>query len=179
MQQLGRPTTDIRHSKTDPDVTSMKLSIPKPTREMLPATTPAMTATKPSRVFQTTVKYSSFRPWRTTAERSNRTVSAMSSVYDATAQTWARVPNRGAVVSEESNRARDQANTPRERVPLLVESAASESLQKLVANICGQLRLGGRDQGQGERTRRGPHLVSRANRRRASSSPTGSVPHLK
>ena len=29
----------------------MKLSMPKPTREMLPAIVPAMTATKPSRVF--------------------------------------------------------------------------------------------------------------------------------
>src|SRR6266478_5283795 len=34
---------------------------------------------------------------------------------------------------------------PRERVPLLVESTASESLQKLFANICGQLRVRGRD----------------------------------
>ena len=36
------------HSKTDPDVTSMKLSIPKPTSEMLPASAPATTATRPS-----------------------------------------------------------------------------------------------------------------------------------
>src|ERR1700747_1713025 len=34
---------------------------------------------------------------------------------------------------------------PGERVPLLCESAASEFLQKLSANICGQLRLRGRD----------------------------------
>src|SRR5215469_15143628 len=55
-------STDIRHSKTDPDVTSMKLSIPNPTSEMLPATRPAPTATMPSTAFQMTVKYSSRRP---------------------------------------------------------------------------------------------------------------------
>ena len=40
----------------------MKLSIPKPTSEMLPAIPPAMTATKPSRLFQAIVKYSSRFP---------------------------------------------------------------------------------------------------------------------
>ena len=40
----------------------MKLSIPKPTREMLAATTPAATAIKPSRLFHAIVKYSSRLP---------------------------------------------------------------------------------------------------------------------
>src|SRR5882724_8755294 len=57
-------STDILHSKTDPDVTSMKLSIPKPTSKMLPAIAPATTATRPSKAFHVMVKYSSLRPWR-------------------------------------------------------------------------------------------------------------------
>ena len=40
----------------------MKLSIPKPTREMLPETAPAAIAIKPSREFHTIVKYSSRLP---------------------------------------------------------------------------------------------------------------------
>jgi hypothetical protein len=52
-------STNIRQSKTDPDVTSMKLSIPNPTREILLAISPVTTAIKPSIVFQTIVKYSS------------------------------------------------------------------------------------------------------------------------
>jgi len=40
----------------------MKLSIPKLTSEMLPAIPPAMTAAKPSRLFQAIVKYSSRFP---------------------------------------------------------------------------------------------------------------------
>src|SRR5258705_8039338 len=67
------------------------LSIPKPTNEILPATAPAMMATKPSRVFHPMVKYSSFRPWRTTAVRSNTTASAMSRVYN--------MPERHALVT--------------------------------------------------------------------------------
>src|SRR5437660_8262834 len=63
-------STDIRHSRTDPDVTSMELSIPKPTSEMLAANTPATTATKPSSAFHTTVKYSSLRPRSATSLRS-------------------------------------------------------------------------------------------------------------
>src|SRR5437016_7388555 len=55
-------STDILHSNVAPDVTSMKLSIPKPTREMLPETAPAAIATKPSRKFHTIVKYSSRFP---------------------------------------------------------------------------------------------------------------------
>jgi hypothetical protein len=62
-------STDIRHSNTAPDVTSMKLSIPKPTSEMLPANAPAMTAVKPSRAFHPTVKYSSLRPRPTAKPR--------------------------------------------------------------------------------------------------------------
>src|SRR3954451_14504214 len=33
-------STDIRQSSTEPEMTSMKLSMPKPTREMLPASAP-------------------------------------------------------------------------------------------------------------------------------------------
>jgi len=59
----------MRHSSAAPDVISMKLSIPKPTSETLPATAPAMTATKPSRQFHASVMYSRRRPRRTTAAR--------------------------------------------------------------------------------------------------------------
>src|SRR6266852_8550763 len=75
-------STDILHSKTDPDVTSMKLSIPKPTSEMLPAMTPTATATRPSKAFHAMVKYSSLRPRRTTAVRSKMAVSAIRAVYN-------------------------------------------------------------------------------------------------
>src|ERR1700747_29540 len=53
-----------------------------------------------------------------------------------------------AVASGESNPSSDEA-VPRGggAKPLLLESVASKSLQKLVANICGQLRLRGREVG--------------------------------
>ena len=51
-------STDMRQSSVAPDVTSMKLSIPKPTSEMLPASAPATIPTKPSRLFQIIVKHS-------------------------------------------------------------------------------------------------------------------------
>lgn len=76
-------STDMRHSKTDPDVTSMKLSTPKPTSEMLPAIAPATTATRPSNAFHPIVKYSSLRPRSTTAVRSTTVVSAITAVYNA------------------------------------------------------------------------------------------------
>jgi len=60
----------------------MKLSIPKPASEMLPAIAPATAATRPSNAFHAMVKYSSLRPWRTTAARSKIAVRAMSRVYD-------------------------------------------------------------------------------------------------
>src|SRR5215469_4668380 len=44
-------------------------SVPKPTREILPAIAPAMTATSPSRVFHPIVKYSSRFPRRATCWR--------------------------------------------------------------------------------------------------------------
>jgi len=89
-------STDILHSKTDPDVTSMKLSIPKPTSEMLPAIAPATTATKPSKAFHTMAKYSSLRPWRTTAVRSNMAVSAMSRVCNAPSQSRTKTCRTGS-----------------------------------------------------------------------------------
>ena len=63
-------STLMRHSNAAPEVTSMKLSTPNPTREMLPATAPATIATTPSRLFHPMVKYSSLRPRRATATRS-------------------------------------------------------------------------------------------------------------
>jgi hypothetical protein len=45
-------STDILQSNVAPDATSMKLSIPKPTREILPAITPAAMPINPSRLFQ-------------------------------------------------------------------------------------------------------------------------------
>jgi hypothetical protein len=64
-------------------VTSMKLSIPKPTSEMLPAIAPATMATKPSEAFHAIVKYSSFRPRSTNAVRSETVVPAITAVYNA------------------------------------------------------------------------------------------------
>jgi hypothetical protein len=49
-----------------PDVTSIKLSSPNPTSEILPAIRPMTTAAKPSMEFQAMVKYSSLRPRRMT-----------------------------------------------------------------------------------------------------------------
>jgi hypothetical protein len=68
----------------------MKLSIPKPTSEMLPAIAPATMATKPSKAFHAMVKYSSLRPWCTTAVRSKAAISAMSRVYNAPGRTRVR-----------------------------------------------------------------------------------------
>ena len=42
----------MRHRSAEPDATSIKLSTPKPTSEMLPAAVPAATAIRPSRLFQ-------------------------------------------------------------------------------------------------------------------------------
>ena len=69
-------SSDIRQSRAAAEVTSTKLSTPKPTRDMLPALAPATTATIPSRQFQPIVKYSSLFPRRTIAWRSE-TSSAM------------------------------------------------------------------------------------------------------
>jgi hypothetical protein len=62
---------DILQSSTVPDVTSMKLSIPNPNRDMLPASAPATTATSPSSVFHPIVKYSKRFPRCATPCRSN------------------------------------------------------------------------------------------------------------
>src|SRR5438552_6076147 len=51
-----------RHNNIPPDVTSITLSNPKPTKAMLPAKSPATMATTPSRLLYAIVKYSSFRP---------------------------------------------------------------------------------------------------------------------
>ncbi len=44
-------STDMRQRSVAPDVTSMRLSIPKPTSETLPATTPAAIPMRPSKLF--------------------------------------------------------------------------------------------------------------------------------
>ena len=54
----------------------MKLSTPKPTREMLPAATPAAIAIQPSRVFQPMVKYSRRLPRAALCCRSDRAIRA-------------------------------------------------------------------------------------------------------
>ena len=51
-------STDMRHNSVASDVTSIRLSIPKPTSEMLPASVPAPMPIRPSRLFQAIVKYS-------------------------------------------------------------------------------------------------------------------------
>jgi len=92
-------STDILQSKTEPDVTSMKLSIPKPTNEMLPAKIPVATAIKPSSAFHTTVKYSSLRPRSTAAGRSELSTMAISTIYasvDATLRRPTVFENRSA-----------------------------------------------------------------------------------
>jgi len=53
-------------------MTSITPSTPNPTREMLPASAPATTATSPSRALYTRVTTDSQRPRRTRAERSCR-----------------------------------------------------------------------------------------------------------
>lgn len=51
-------TTDSRHSNATAEVTSIKLSTPKPTREILPEIIPVINAPSPSRLFHPMVKYS-------------------------------------------------------------------------------------------------------------------------
>ena len=75
---------DILQSSTPPDVTSMKLSIPNLTREMLPASAPATSATSPSKLFHVIVKYSNCFPRRATACRS----SAISTTNEHIKSTW-------------------------------------------------------------------------------------------
>src|ERR1700733_886733 len=62
-------STDILQRSTEPETTSIKLSMPKPTREMLPASAPTMTATSPSTLFHAIVKYSMCFPRRAAASR--------------------------------------------------------------------------------------------------------------
>ena len=50
--------TDSRHSSATAEVTSIKLSTPKPTREILPEIIPVVNAPSPSRLFHPIVKYS-------------------------------------------------------------------------------------------------------------------------
>jgi hypothetical protein len=88
-------STDILHSSVAPEVTSMKLSIPKPTSEMLPAITPAMTATNPSRLFQPIVKYSSRLPRSTTVLRV-----AANSVTARAYQYWGGLRCRTALLCQ-------------------------------------------------------------------------------
>src|SRR5215469_9686627 len=62
-------STDIRQSRAAPEVTSIKLSKPKPVSEILLAIAPSVSANKPSTAFHATVRYSRFRPLRTIRAR--------------------------------------------------------------------------------------------------------------
>src|SRR5689334_21650750 len=53
---------DKRHNTATAEVTSIKLSTPKPTRETLPAMIPVANAANPSRQFHPMVRYSSRLP---------------------------------------------------------------------------------------------------------------------
>ena len=74
-------STDMRHNNAEPDITSMKLSSPNPTRETLPATAPKLIASNPSIAFQTMVKYSSLRPRCAAAARTGMEFSLTHPVY--------------------------------------------------------------------------------------------------
>ena len=74
------------------EVTSIKLSIPKPTSEILPAIRPAAVAMRPSAAFHAIVKYSSLFPRCTTAGRSNSKVSPMFAVYQSVSKNNAATP---------------------------------------------------------------------------------------
>jgi len=80
LRSLSLASTEILQSITEPEVTSMKLSIPNPMRmsEMLPAAKPLTTATMPSAAFQPMVKYSSLLRRYTPVVRSERNVALMS-----------------------------------------------------------------------------------------------------
>src|SRR5262245_26022146 len=75
----------------------MKLSIPNPTRDMLPAIIPATTATRPSSTFHPIVKYSSPRPRRAAPARSSRISSPM--VVLKSSGTLLRLRTRAGVAS--------------------------------------------------------------------------------
>lgn len=62
--------SDSRHNNATAEVTSIKLSIPKPTREMLPEIIPVANAVSPSRLFHPIVTYSRRLPRCTIMARS-------------------------------------------------------------------------------------------------------------
>src|SRR6185503_14413512 len=74
-------STVILHSNVAPDVTSIKLSIPKPTSEMLPASAPAIRATRPSRLFHAMVKHSRRFPRSAAAWRFSATSTMTERLY--------------------------------------------------------------------------------------------------
>jgi len=77
--------TDSRHSNATADVTSIKLSTPKPTREILPEIIPVVNAASPSKLFHPMVKYSRRLPrWTMIAE------SALCGTTDFTLESWRR-----------------------------------------------------------------------------------------
>jgi hypothetical protein len=75
-------STVIRQSNVAPETTSIKLSIPKPTREMLPEAVPATIAIKHSKLFHAIVKYDSHVPRLAMVWRSN-VASNMDKAYQA------------------------------------------------------------------------------------------------
>lgn len=62
--------TDSRHNNAMAEVTSIKLSTPKPTREILPEIIPVVNAPSPSRLFHPMVKYSRRLPRRAAMAKS-------------------------------------------------------------------------------------------------------------
>src|SRR5262245_7594593 len=66
---------ESRQRSAAPEVTSIKLSKPKPTSAMLPAISPDRIATSPSSKFHAMVKYSSWRPRLTRFARSSNRLS--------------------------------------------------------------------------------------------------------
>src|SRR5262249_17864517 len=96
-------STAIRQSSAAPELTSMKLSTPNPTSEILPPSAPAPTATRPSRLFQPIVKYSRRRPRPASAARSIAIDSASAlgpDVLEIDRQVVDSAPRRGDVVGE-------------------------------------------------------------------------------
>jgi hypothetical protein len=79
--------TDNRYSNATAEVTSIKLSTPKPTREILPEIIPVVNAANPSKLFHPMVKYSRRLPRLAMIDKS-----ALCGTTDSTLESWR--PNR-------------------------------------------------------------------------------------
>jgi len=84
---------NVLESNAAPDINSIKLSIPNPTREILPAMAPRVIANKPSTAFHAMVKYSRFRPrCEADARRARIVLSLTSPVYKMLSSRFAGKP---------------------------------------------------------------------------------------